>query len=104
MKCFIRFLSFVFLSVERDRHFNVNGYFRKRHTIGNKSSAHACNRGPGIYSTSKIPSVANINVSTTIYSSNEQIVISWAPVSTPCKDDFVGIYFIDIDPSKGKHI
>jgi hypothetical protein len=103
MKCLILLLSFFFISVEGDRHLNVNGPFGKRHSIGDEPSPHACNCGSDIFY-SKNLTVENINVSTTVYSSNEQIVIDWIPISKSCVDDFVGIYFIDIDSLNGKYI
>jgi hypothetical protein len=103
MKCFIVFVSLFIIFVGGDRHLNANGPFGKYHAIGDEPSPHACNRGTGISSSSsKMVTVTNINVSTTTYSSNEQIIITWTPISTPCVDDFVGVYFVDIDLSKGK--
>ena len=103
MKYLVFLLAFVFILVEADRHLNANGPFRKRHALGDEPSPHACNRGTGIRS-SKPLSVANINVSARTYSSSEEITISWTPVSSPCVDDFLGIYFVDIDPLRGKSI
>ena len=94
-------LFFVWSIVQGDRHLNQNGPFRKRHTLGDEPSPYACDRGSGS-SLSTNASIANINVSSTNYSSSEQINISWTPIPSPCSDDFVGIYFSDIDPSRGK--
>ncbi|CAF2723528.1 unnamed protein product [Rotaria sp. Silwood2] len=37
-----------------------------------------------------------LNVSSTFYVSNQQIVVTWPTMSSSCNDDFIGIYFIDI--------
>ncbi|CAF3761640.1 unnamed protein product [Adineta steineri] len=98
MKYFIVFFSLVILFVAGDRHLNANGPFGKRHTVGDEPSPYACNRRAGI-SSSTILTITNINVSATNYSSNDQINITWTSVSNPCVDDFVGIYFVEIDLS-----
>ena len=89
-------LLFVVLVVG-DRHLNANGPFGKRHNLDDEPSPHACNRRAGIDSSSASLAVANINVSATVYSSNDQIQITWNPITRPCVDDFVGIYFVDIE-------
>ncbi|UJR34922.1 hypothetical protein I4U23_027700 [Adineta vaga] len=98
MKYFIVLFSLVIILVVGDRHLNANGPFGKRHAIGDEPSPYACNRGTGI--SSKSIAVTNINVSTTSYISNEVINISWTPLTSSCIDDFIGIYFNEIDLSK----
>ena len=93
-------LFFLGILVEGDRHFNQNGPFRKRHRLGDEPSPYACDRGSGI-SFLKMLSIANIKVSSTSYLSNDQINLTWTPISTPCSDDFIGIYFSEIDPARG---
>ncbi len=88
--------------IRGDEHLNANGPFGKRHSIGDEPSPHACNRGSGIFY-SKTVTIENINVSATVYSSNEQILIDWIPISKPCLDDFIGIYSVDIDPFNSKY-
>lgn len=95
----VLYLFLVWNIVEGDRHFNQNGPFRKRHRLGDEPSPYACNRPSGC-SLSTNASVGNINVSSTSYLSSEQIHISWTSISAPCVDDFVGIYFSDVDPSR----
>ncbi|CAF1072868.1 unnamed protein product [Rotaria magnacalcarata] len=77
---------------------NVSGPFGKLHAIGDEPSPHACNRSTGIRSSSKSLTVMSINVSATVYSSNDEVAITWTPVLASCIDDFVGIYFVNIDP------
>jgi hypothetical protein len=101
MKYLVVFLSLINIFVTGDEHLNSNGPFGKRHMIGDEPSPYACN-GASSISLSQTLTVANINVSSRVYSSSEQIVINWTPISNPCVDDFVGIYFVDVDPSKGK--
>ncbi|CAF1079501.1 unnamed protein product [Rotaria sordida] len=40
--------------------------------------------------------VATLNVSATVYTSNQVIDVTWKPTSAPCTDDFIGIYFAEI--------
>lgn len=93
-------LLFLAILVEGDRHLNQNGPFRKRHRVGDEPSPYACDRAPGI-SLLKMLTMTNINVSSTSYLSNDQIYLTWTPILTSCSDDFIGIYFSEIDPSRG---
>ncbi|CAF3738515.1 unnamed protein product [Rotaria sordida] len=81
---------------EADQHLNANGPFGKRHTINSEPSPYACNRSDGILSSSTIVTISSLNISATTYSSNEQIIVTWTPISTSCKDDFIGVYFVEI--------
>lgn len=92
-------------TVESEKHLNANGPFGKRHAFHNEPSPYACDRGAGITSSifrrrSKV--VQDIQVSKTIYMSSEEIQITWTPISASCKDDFIGIYYIDIPLTSGK--
>lgn len=100
MRNLVVLLALFFVSALADRHLNGNGPFGKRHVVGDEPSPFACDRRTGV--SSALVAVTNINVSTTTFSSNEQMNISWTPVASPCADDFVGVYFAEIDPSHGK--
>ena len=102
MKYFVVLFPLFIILVVGDRHLNANGPFGKRHAVGDEPSPHACDRGSGVSISSKTLTITNINVSSTTYSSNEQIIITWTSLSNPCADDFVGIYFVEIDLSAGK--
>jgi hypothetical protein len=91
--------SFV-IFVTEDQHLNANGPFGKRHTINTEPSPYASNRPEGLLSSTTV-AVSNLNISATVYSSNEQIEITWTPLSASCEDDFIGIYFVDIPIDKG---
>ena len=91
-------LFFVWSIVQGDRHLNQNGPFRKRHTLGDEPSPYACDRGSGS-SLSTNASIANINVSSTNYSSGEQINISWTPIPSPCSDEFILVKLIHLEVS-----
>jgi hypothetical protein len=94
--------SFVIFAAA-DQHLNANGPFGKRHTINDEPSPHACNRGGGLLSSLTTVTVSTLNISATVYSSNEQIDVTWTPISAPCNDDFIGIYFVEIPLVRGKH-
>jgi hypothetical protein len=98
------FLSCFVVFAIGDQHLNANGPFGKRHTINDEPSPYACKRGPGLSTHSKMITETSLNVSAVVYSSREQITVSWAPLSTMCKDDFVGVYFTDIAIEDGKHL
>lgn len=100
MKLLILLLSFVVLLAAGDQHLNANGPFGKRHTINGEPSPYNCRRPDG-YSTAV--NVADLNVSTTAYSSREELTVAWSPLSGWCKDDFIGVFFADIPLQDGKY-
>lgn len=94
----ISFFWFIF-SVGGDQHLHANGPFGKKHSAVGEPSPHACNRPSGVSVEIAAPII--LNVTAIVYSSNEQINVTWTPTSTPCTDDFVGIYFVEIPLSEG---
>jgi hypothetical protein len=103
MRWVVFFLSSLAILVAGDRHLNANGPFGKLHTINTEPSPYTCNRGFGLLSYSTSVTVSNLNISATVYSSNEEIKVTWTPLSTSCKDDFIGVYFADIPIEKGTY-
>ena len=99
MKSLIFLLSFFVLLAAGDQHLNANGPFGKRHTINSEPNPYNCHRPDGY---SAAVNVADLNVSTTTYSSREQIIVDWSPLSGWCEDDFIGVYFVDILLQDGK--
>jgi hypothetical protein len=105
--CVAFLLSFFVFVAETDHHLNANGPFGKRHSIKDEPSPHACNRGPGISSPSDSIStviIADLNVSTTVYASLDQIEVTWTSTLNSCQDDFIGIYFVEIPISTGINV
>ena len=99
-------LSFI-VTIHAAKHLNANGPFGKRHEFNNEPSPYACNRGAGISSSIFPPRrkiLQDINVSKTIYSSSEKLQLSWTPIFASCKDDFIGIYSVEITDIAGKNI
>ncbi|CAF1489644.1 unnamed protein product [Adineta steineri] len=94
MRWIIILLSSFIAFAATGKHFNGNGPFRKPHRIDDHPED-ACRHPPHV-SSSISETVATLNVSTTIYSTNEQITITWTSVSTVCHDDFIAIYFAEI--------
>ncbi len=107
MRWSVIWVSLLLVLVTADKHLNTNGPFGKRHSFHDEPSPYACKRDAGLSLASiLLPTtlrVATLNVSATVYSSNEQIDVTWTPVSSPCKDDFVGIYFSEIPSMHGKY-
>lgn len=95
------FLLLLVASIIGDQHLNANGPFGKQHSMAKIPSPTGCNRTIG----ASWPAVASftLNVTATVYSSNEQINVTWTALSNPCVDDFIGIYFIDIPLSTGTY-
>ncbi|CAF4062019.1 unnamed protein product, partial [Rotaria magnacalcarata] len=86
-----------------DQHLNDNGPFGKHHSVHDEPSPHSCNRGSGLILSSifsTLMTVMTLNVSTTVYVSNEQVNVTWTPMTAPCVDDFIGIYFGEIPLDK----
>ena len=97
----IIFLFLLIVSIIADQHLNANGPFGKRHALTNIPSPTGCNRTIG--ASLPVDSLFTLNVTAIVYSSNEQINVTWTAVSTSCADDFIGIYFIDIPSANGMY-
>ena len=95
------FLLLLAVLVIGDQHLHANGPFGKQHSVTKTPSPTGCNRTIGA-SLSAVVSFS-LNVTTTVYSSNEQINVTWIALSNPCVDDFIGIYFIGIPLSTGTY-
>jgi hypothetical protein len=102
MRWVIVLIYSLIIFVAADQHLNAHGPFGKRHTINSEPSPYACNRPNGVASPTTV-TVATLNVSATTYSSNEQIIVTWTPLSPSCEDDFIGIYFAEIPLETGKY-
>jgi hypothetical protein len=104
---FVVFISSFIIFVQAEKHLNANGPFGKRHTVDNKPSPYAGDRGAGISSSffrRRSKAIQDIQVSKTLYMSNDQIELTWTPISPSCKDDFIGIYEVGIPLTAGKHL
>lgn len=88
-----------------EEHTYAHGPFGKAHLSVEMPSPFNCNRSIGLFSRSiRSTSVAitELNVSATNYSNAETVDVSWTAAATPCKDDFIGIYFVEIPIETGK--
>lgn len=98
---FVCLLSILLIvHVNSDNHENSNGPFGKHHSIQNVPSPYGCNRTLG-RSVASMPSstvinITRLDVSTTFYVSNEEILLTWNSTGFACQDDFIGIYFSEI--------
>ena len=89
-------LTFLVSVAAENRHSNVNWAFRNRHSIRN--DGYPCHRNIGSSKFSDPISTeisTDLNVSTTVYVSMEQVEVTWTPIFNSCKDDFIGIYFAE---------
>jgi hypothetical protein len=95
MRYLVVFLLFSFIiSVASDQHLNDDGPFGKLHLVSELLSPYNCNYTADVSSSNAAQII--LNVTTTVYSNNEQINVTWTSTSTPCADDFIGIYSIEI--------
>ena len=97
-------LTFLVFVAARDRHSNVNWAFRNRHSI--RDNGYPCHRHIGSSRSSDsvpIETITDLNVSTTVYVSMEQIEVTWKPILNSCRDDFIGIYFAETPILTGMH-
>ncbi len=101
MKVSLVFLQLLLLSlIESHQHLNANGPFGKQHNIKNEPSPNACNRDIGVatrFFRRRFRTVEQMNVSKTFYTSSEPIQVSWTPVTQSCKDDFVGVFYAEVN-------
>jgi hypothetical protein len=102
--CVAFLLTFFVFVAATDQHLNANGPFGKRHSIKDEPSPYTCHRGTGLSSSSDLFSTlanTDLNVSTTVYASMDQIEVTWAPTLISCKNDLFGIYFVEIPIATG---
>ena len=107
MRAFYHLVFFILLVVgcQCEQHLYAHGPFGKAHLSVEIPTPFNCNRSIGIFSRSiRAPSIriTELQVSSTNYSNMEIIHVSWTPTFTPCKDDFIGIYFVEIPAATGK--
>jgi hypothetical protein len=104
---YVVFISSFIVLVQAEKHLNANGPFGKRHTVENEPSPYACNRGAGISSPffrRRTKDVQSIQVSKTLYISSEQIQLTWTPIAASCKDDFIGVFHVEVPVNAGKYV
>ena len=105
MRNFVVFLFLPFLIsvvLASELHLDANGAFGKYHSINELGVLFECN-----YTAYVSPSNADqviLNVSKTIYSTNDQINVTWTSHPTPCTDDFIGIYPTDSPLASGRNM
>ena len=107
MKVFyqIVFLALFILAIQCEEHKNAHGPFGKAHLTVDIPSPFNCNRTAGINSRSIRSTsvrISELNVSSATYSNMGTINVTWVPSATPCKDDFIGVYFVETPTTTGK--
>ena len=104
MKWIVVFLCSFLVLIAGDQHPNTNGPFGKYHTADELQIPYGCNQASNLSSSSILANVSTLNLSTTVYSNGEEINVTWTPFSTACRNDFIGVYSIDILDSQGNYI
>lgn len=88
--------------IECEEHQYAHGPFGKAHLSVEIPNPYNCNRTIGLFSGSESMSVTDLKVSSTNYSNGDRIEVTWTPISSPCEDDFIGIYFVEVPVDTGK--
>jgi hypothetical protein len=97
--------ALVIVANQCEEHLYAHGPFGKAHLKAEIPSPFNCNRSSGIFSRSihsKSVGIIELKVSSTNYSNAETIYVSWTPSPTPCTDDFIGVYFLEIPVETGE--
>ena len=74
-----------------------HGPFGKFHSSLDIPSPFNCNRSLGLVSNSLV-----LNVSSSSYSNGDLLTVNWKAVSSPCPDDFLGIFFLEVPLDSGQ--
>jgi len=101
----IVFFTLLVVGSQCEEHLHAHGPFGKAHLTAEIPNPTNCNRSIGIFShilRSKSVGITELQVSATNYSNTEMIHVSWTPTFPPCKDDFIGVYFVEIPAVTGK--
>ncbi|CAF4141426.1 unnamed protein product [Adineta steineri] len=100
----IVFFILLIATTQCEEHLHANGPFGKSHVSAKLPSPFNCNRSMGITprSLQKMSiAITDLQVSSIRYSNNEKIYVSWTPLSSVCKDDFIGVYFLETPVETG---
>ncbi|CAF0977712.1 unnamed protein product [Adineta ricciae] len=98
--CELAFIFVVHVTLG-EGHVHSNGPFGKIHKEVNIPSPFNCNRTIGLSTNSPSVRITDLQVSSTHYSNKDHIIVSWTPLPSPCKDDFIGIYFVEVPVETG---
>lgn len=98
-------LASVVFTVRSGEHLYAHGPFGKAHLAVEKPDPIHCSPTLRFVSRSAHPAssvITKLDVSATTYSNFEKIHVSWLPLSSGCKDDFIGIYLVETPQATGK--
>jgi hypothetical protein len=87
-------------------HLYTNGPFGKGHLTTDVLHLSNFGRGINIFSRHlRLPSIGinELKVSSTKYFKGDTITVSWTPVSKPCEDDIIGVYFVETPVNAGAY-
>ena len=101
----IVFFVILVVITQCEEHFHVNGPFGKVHLKSEMLTPLKHDGSIEIlsHSSSSISvRISDLEVSSTNYSNGETIYVSWRTTSISCKDDVIGVYFIEVPLTTGK--
>lgn len=102
----IYYVLLLVVIIKSEEHFQTDGSFGRSHLKIDPVNPYNCNQSitaSSRFTLSSTVTIADLQVSSTHYSNNEQIEVSWVPLTAPCKDDFIGVYFVEIPLNTGKY-
>jgi hypothetical protein len=106
MGTFFHVVLFILLvvGIRCEEHLHANGPLGKVHLTAEAPNPRYCTQRANIFSRFMRPVSVKLNelkVSSTNYSNAETIYVTWTPSPTPCKADFIGVYFVETPVETG---
>ena len=99
-------LALLALAIQSEEHLYAHGPFGKAHFSVEKPDRVHCGQSNNIFARS-LPSVSliinELQVSARTYLKADKIHVSWTPSPSPCRDDFIGVYFIETTKATGRN-
>jgi len=90
--------------IQSKQHLFSHGAFGKVHLTVDLPNPFNCNRIIGLISRlfpMKSLRLTELQVSKVNYSNADQLTVTWTPIENPCKDDFIGVYFVEVPVTTG---
>ena len=90
--------------IQSKQHLFSHGAFGKAHLTVDLPNPFNCNRTIGLISRlfpMKSLRLTELQVSKVNYSNADQLTVTWTPIENPCKDDFIGVYFVEVPVTTG---
>lgn len=103
--CCIVWLGLLVLASRSEEHLYAHGPFGKAHLSVEKPDRINCDLSNKIFSrflTSPSVIINELQVSTRSYLKSDKIHVSWTSSPSACRDDFIGVYFLETPKATGR--